>query len=101
MGRYRDGTQQTDIQLLYNFIQICKDYGGYDGEYVLCTLVCVYTGYSLAGLIYPGITPGPQTNTYDCISFFVDLPTNLVNNDDQKLIIILLYNVGIHASFFY
>ena len=31
-GRYIDGTKQTDITLLYNFIQICKDIGGYDGE---------------------------------------------------------------------
>ena len=31
--------------------------------------------------------------------FFIDLPTNLVNNDDQKLII--LYNVGIHACIFF
>ena len=30
-GKYADGTNQNDIQLLYNFIQICKNYGGYEG----------------------------------------------------------------------
>lgn len=30
-GKYADGTNQDDIQLLWNFIQICKNYGGYEG----------------------------------------------------------------------
>lgn len=30
-GKYADGTNQNDIQLLWNFIQICKNYGGYEG----------------------------------------------------------------------
>ena len=31
-GKYADGTNQVDLQLLWNFIQICKDYGEYRGE---------------------------------------------------------------------
>ena len=31
-GKYADGTNQNDIQLLYNFIHICKNYGGYEGK---------------------------------------------------------------------
>ena len=31
-GRYTDGTKQTDITLLFNFIEICKEYGGYEGN---------------------------------------------------------------------
>ena len=33
-GKYADGTNQNDIQLLYNFIQICKTYGEYEGKQI-------------------------------------------------------------------
>lgn len=30
-GKYRNGTNQKDITLLWNFIDICRNYGGYEG----------------------------------------------------------------------
>ena len=30
-GRYINGNRQVDIQLLWVFVQFCKDYGNYHG----------------------------------------------------------------------
>ena len=31
-GRYTNGNRQVDIQLLWAFVQFCKDYGDYHGR---------------------------------------------------------------------